>query len=87
MYAGVQVRQSYYMYARVHPTKRGICLFWGSAPAPDAGAAAGSVEQAVEGVAAIRAAPEHHAGAARALAEEYFDSDRVLARLLDRVAG
>ena len=29
----------------------------------------------------------HHSGAARELAEEYFDSDRVLARLLERVSA
>ncbi len=43
------------------------------------------LEQAVAGVEAIRAAPEHHAAAARAMAEEHFDSDRVLTRLLARV--
>ena len=29
----------------------------------------------------------HHAAAARALAEEYFDSAKVLRRLLDRIGG
>jgi hypothetical protein len=45
------------------------------------------LEQAVAGAGAIRAAPQQHAEAARALAEAHFDSDLVLTRLLDRVAG
>jgi hypothetical protein len=42
-------------------------------------------ESAVAGVEEIVARYEHHAQAARALAEEHLDSDRVLTRLLDRV--
>jgi hypothetical protein len=42
-------------------------------------------EEAVGAVEAIAADRERHAAAARALAEEYFDSDRVLKRLLDLV--
>jgi hypothetical protein len=45
------------------------------------------LDEAVAGVEAIRAAPDHHSQAARALAEEHFDSDRVLTRLLDEVAA
>ena len=45
------------------------------------------MEEAVAGVEAIRAHPSRHAAAARALAEEHFDSDRVLSRLLDRVGA
>jgi hypothetical protein len=46
----------------------------------------GTLEEAVAGVEALRASPREHATAARALAEEYFDSDKVLARLLERLA-
>jgi hypothetical protein len=42
-------------------------------------------ESAVTGVEEIVARYKHHAQAARALAEEYLDSDRVLTRLLNRV--
>jgi hypothetical protein len=42
-------------------------------------------ESAAAGVEEIVAHYEHHAQAARALAEEHFDSDRVLTRLLARV--
>lgn len=44
-----------------------------------------SLEEAVAGVAEIGSAYERHARAARALAEEHFDSDRVLARLLGKL--
>ena len=43
-------------------------------------------DEAVAGVEAIRADPARHARAARALAVEHFDSDRVLGRLLERLA-
>ena len=47
-----------------------------------------TLEEAVAGVEAIRArSPRAHAAAARELAEEHFDSDQVLARLLDRWGG
>jgi hypothetical protein len=41
-----------------------------------------SLEEAVAGVDSIRRDYRRHAAAARELAEAYFDSDRVLARLL-----
>ena len=41
-----------------------------------------SFDQAVTGVEEIAAHPGRHAAAARAIAEEHFDSDRVLSRLL-----
>ena len=43
-------------------------------------------DEAVAGVETIRADPARHARAARALAVEHFDSDRVLGRLLERLA-
>jgi hypothetical protein len=45
------------------------------------------VEDAVVGIEEISGSYERHAGAARALAEEHLDSDRVLTRLLDRVGA
>lgn len=45
-----------------------------------------TLDEAVAGVDAIRADPVRHAAAARAIAEEHFDSDRVLGRLLERLA-
>jgi hypothetical protein len=44
-----------------------------------------TLDDAVAGVEAITADYEHHARAARELAAEYFASDRVLTRLLDRL--
>jgi hypothetical protein len=44
-----------------------------------------TLEEAVAGVEEITRHPERHARAARALAEEYFDSDKVLARLLQKL--
>jgi hypothetical protein len=41
-----------------------------------------TLEEAVAGVEEISRRPARHARAARALAEEYFDSDKVLRRLL-----
>ena len=43
-------------------------------------------DEAVAGVEAIRADPARHARAARAIAVECFDSDKVLGRLLERLA-
>ncbi|MDX6689191.1 MAG: hypothetical protein QOG15_648 [Solirubrobacteraceae bacterium] len=45
-----------------------------------------TLDEAVAGVEAIRADPERHARAARAIAVEHFDSDKVLGRLLERLA-
>jgi hypothetical protein len=44
-----------------------------------------TLDEARAGVEAIRSDPERHARAARALAEEYFDSDKVLTRLLEEL--
>jgi len=44
-------------------------------------------DDAVAAVDGLRTAYERHAKAARAIAEEYLDSDRVLASLLDRLAS
>jgi hypothetical protein len=43
-------------------------------------------DEAVAGVEAINSDYPHHAAAARAIAQEYFDSDRVLGALLEAVA-
>jgi hypothetical protein len=45
-----------------------------------------TVDDAAAGVDAIRGAYVRHAGRARELAEELFDSDRVLGSLLDRLS-
>jgi hypothetical protein len=58
----------------------------GFAPAPDGGLLTFSTPaQARAGVAEILRDPAGHAAAARALAQERFDSDRVLGELLDRL--
>jgi hypothetical protein len=44
-----------------------------------------TLDEAVAGVEAIRSDPARHARAARALAVEHFDSDKVLGRLLERL--
>jgi hypothetical protein len=46
-----------------------------------------TLDDALAGIEALHRDYARHALAARALAEECFDSDRVLARLLDRVGG
>jgi hypothetical protein len=56
-------------FGRILPVGEGIVAF-------------DDLDSALAGVQAIRADWNHHSQAARALAEEYFDSDRVLARLL-----
>jgi hypothetical protein len=43
------------------------------------------IEDATTAIDAIRASPSRHSDAARDLAAAYFDSDRVLSRLLDRI--
>jgi glycosyltransferase involved in cell wall biosynthesis len=45
-----------------------------------------TLDEAIEGVEAIVGDYERHSRAARAVAEEHFASDRVLTRLLDRLA-
>jgi len=59
----------------------------GFAPAPDGGGllAFSDLGGARAGVAELRRDPAGHAAAARALAEQRFDSDRVLGDLLDRL--
>jgi hypothetical protein len=61
-------------FPRYLPTGEGLLAFDG-------------VEDAVAGIEEIRSAYERHAGSARALAEEHFDSDVVLTRLLDRLGA
>lgn len=46
-----------------------------------------TLEEAVAGVEQIATRPDLHAAAARAIAVEHFDSDRVLTRLLDAVGA
>jgi hypothetical protein len=60
-------------FEKVLPTGQGLLAFTG-------------LEDAVEAVRAVRTHSRRHRKAARALAEEHFDSDRVLASLLDRVS-
>ena len=45
----------------------------------------GTLDEAVAGVEEIRAGYARHAAAARELAEEHFDSDKVLTRLLEKL--
>jgi hypothetical protein len=61
-------------FSDLYPTGEGLLAF-------------STMQEAVAGVEAIRADPARHGAAARALAEEHFDSDRVLTRLLDRVGA
>jgi hypothetical protein len=56
------------------PTGRGVLPF-------------GTMEEAVDGIERLSTDPAVHAEAARAIAREYFDSDRVLGQLIDRVAS
>jgi hypothetical protein len=59
--------------------------FSGTLPTGDGLIAFSTLDEAVAGVEEIEARYEHHAAAARDLAEEYFDSDLVLANLLEEV--
>ena len=61
-------------FGECHPAGEGLLSF-------------ATVEDALAGIEAIRAEPVRHAAAARELARERFCSDRVLARLLDRVGA
>jgi hypothetical protein len=58
----------------LYPTGEGLVVF-------------STLDEAVAGVESIRAHYEDHSQAAREIAEEYFDSDRVLTRLLEKVAA
>ncbi len=57
-------------FSQVFPTGEGVLPFT-------------TVEEAVEGIQAVERDYARHARAARALAEEYFDSDKVLSHLVD----
>src|SRR3712207_1627222 len=57
-------------FSRTLPTGEGLLSFT-------------TMQEAVEGVRAISGAYERHSQAARALAETYFDSDRVLSAVFD----
>jgi hypothetical protein len=56
-------------------------------PTGDGLLAFSTIEEAVAGIDDLRRRYETHRRAARALAEEFLDSDKVLTRLLDQVAG
>jgi hypothetical protein len=58
-------------FGEVLPTGRGLFAF-------------STVEEAASALAEVEADPGGHAAAARAIAEEYFSADKVLASLLDR---
>jgi hypothetical protein len=58
-------------FGEVLPTGRGLFAF-------------STVEEAAGALAEVEADPGGHAAAARAIAEEYFSADKVLASLLDR---
>jgi hypothetical protein len=57
---------------RLYPTGEGLLTF-------------ATLEEALDGVEAVERDYARHARAARALAEEYFDSDKVLSRLLGKL--
>jgi hypothetical protein len=59
-------------FSRHYPTGEGLLTY-------------STLEEAVAGVEEITRRPDRHARAARALAEEYFDSDKVLGRLLQQL--
>ena len=59
-------------FSRHYPTGEGLLTY-------------STLEGAVAGVEEITRRPDRHARAARALAEEYFDSDKVLGRLLQKL--
>jgi glycosyltransferase involved in cell wall biosynthesis len=46
-----------------------------------------TVDEAADAIACVAADPEQHATAARKIAEEFFDSDKVLTRLIDRAGS
>jgi hypothetical protein len=59
-------------FSRDYPTGEGLLPY-------------STLEEAVAGVEEIARRPDRHARAARGLAEEYFDSDKVLGRLLQKL--
>jgi hypothetical protein len=58
-------------FSRVLPTGEGLLAFT-------------TLEEAAEVIDRLASSPARHAAAARALAEEYFDSDKVLGRLIEQ---
>ena len=60
-------------FSRLLPTGEGLVTFT-------------TFDEAIEGAAKIASNYAHHCRAARALAEEYFDSDKVLAKLLSEIS-
>jgi hypothetical protein len=58
----------------LYPTGEGLVTF-------------ATLDEAVAGAEAIGADPARHAAAAREIAREHFDSDRVLGRLVERVTA
>jgi hypothetical protein len=61
-------------FSRFLPTGRGLFSFE-------------TVDEVLEGIEAINRDYAHHARAARTIAEEHFDSDKVLARLLEKIGA
>ena len=61
-------------FSRHYPTGEGLLAF-------------STLEEAIAGVEEIARRPDRHARAARALVEEYFDSDKVLGRLLQQLGA
>ena len=57
-------------FARAIPTGEGVLPFE-------------TLDEAADAISRLAADPERHARAARAIAQEYFDSDKVLGRLID----
>lgn len=58
-------------FGRAIPTGRGVLAF-------------STVDEAVDAIAQVAADPAEHARAARAIAREHFDADRVLGRLIEQ---
>ena len=56
-------------------------------PVGDGLLAFGTVEEAATGIEDVLARPDEHRRAARTIAEELLDSDRVLGRLLERLGA
>lgn len=61
-------------FGRYYPTGEGIVSFT-------------TLEEAAQGVESISSDPQRHSRAARGIAEEYFDSDKVLSSLIDQVGS
>ena len=61
-------------FGRAIPTGEGLLTFT-------------TLEEAADAVERLVSNPDRHAKAARAIAEEYFDSDKVLARLIEKAQG